>query len=182
MRSMSLPTLALTGLLALPSFAEDPARPQTATKVQCSVESKNGSRAVQGRNLILKAGDKAKDAVAVDGDVVIRKGAVVEDVIAIRGKVIIEEGAVVKGDVVAAGGDLQLQKNARVEGDAVALGGSLKVAEGASIGGDKVTFSLSINGEDIARSFIQKALESSDCHITVGGDDDDDDDDEDGDD
>jgi hypothetical protein len=83
---------------------------------------------------------------------------------------------VVKGDVIAAGGDLQLQKNARVEGDAVALGGSLKVAEGASIGGDKVTFSLSINGEDIARSFIQKALESSDCHITVGGDDDDDDD------
>lgn len=176
MRSMFLPTLALTSLLALPSFAEDSAKTKAATQVHCDVRSKDGSRAVQGRDLILNAGDKAKDAVAVDGNVVVRKGATVDDVIAIRGKVIIEEGAVVNGDVVAAGGDLQLQKNARVEGDAVALGGSLQVAEGASIGGDKVTFSLSINGEDIARSFIREALKSSDCRITVGSDDDDDDD------
>jgi predicted acyltransferase (DUF342 family) len=95
---------------------------------------------------------------------------VVDDVVAIRGKVIIEEGAEVKGDVVAVGGELHLQKNARVQGDAVALGGSLQLAEGASIGGDKVTFSLNINGEDLAKSFIQKALENSDCQLTAGRD------------
>lgn len=189
MRSMFLPTLALTGLLALPALAEDSGKQQapakqeapvhktdTGPKVRCAVHSKDGSRAVQGQDLILNAGDKAKDAVAVDGNVVVRKGAVVDDVIAIRGKVIIEEGAEVKGDVVAAGGDLQLKKNARVQGDAVALGGLLQVAEGASIGGDKVTFSLNINGEDLAKSFLQKALENSDCHITAGDDDDEDDD------
>jgi NDP-sugar pyrophosphorylase family protein len=185
MRSMFLPTLALTSLLALPALAEDSGKQQapahktdTKTKVRCAVISKEGSRAVQGQDLILNAGDKAKDAVAVDGNVVVRKGAVVDDVIAIRGKVIIEEGAEVQGDVVAAGGDLQLRKNARVHGDAVALGGLLQVAEGASIGGDKVTFSLNINGEDLAKSFLQKALENSDCHIVAGSDDDDNDDDE----
>jgi hypothetical protein len=85
MRPMFLSTLALTSLLALPSFAEDSTKGQAATKVQCDVRSKEGSRAVQGRDLILKPGDQAKDAVAVDGNVVVRKGAVVEDVIAIRG-------------------------------------------------------------------------------------------------
>ncbi|HYI00963.1 hypothetical protein [Hyalangium sp.] len=186
MRSMSLPTLALATFLALPALAEDTANPQAAApkegsapKVVCAVHSKNGSRAVQGSDLILKAGEKAKDAVAVDGDVVIRKGAVVDDVVAIRGKVIVEEGAEVKGDVVALGGELHLQKNARVRGDAVALGGSLQLGEGASVGGDKVTFSLNINGEDIAKSFLQKALEDSDCTLTVGNDDDGDDDDDD---
>ncbi len=180
MRSMFLPTLALTSLLALPALAQDSGKPQapakqeaSATKVRCTVHSKDGSRATQGQDLILKAGDKAKDAVAIDGNVVIRKGAVVEDVVAIRGKVILEEGAEVKGDVVAVGGELHLQKNAKVEGDAVALGGSLQVAEGASIGGDKVTFSLNINGEDLAKSFIQKALENSDCHIAFNSDDED---------
>jgi NDP-sugar pyrophosphorylase family protein len=179
MRSMFLSTLTLTSLLALPALAEDSGKqPTPAPKVRCAVHSKDGSRAVQGQDLILNAGDKTKDAVAVDGNVVVRKGAVVDDVIAIRGKVIIEEGAEVTGDVVAAGGDLQLKKNARVQGDAVALGGLLQVAEGASVGGDKVTFSLNINGEDLAKSFLQKALENSDCHITAGGDDDEDDADE----
>ena len=192
MRSMSLPTLALATFLALPALAEDtgkasaPApkqaserREDSAPRVRCAVHSKNGSRAVQGQDLILKAGEKAKDAVAVDGNVVIRKGAVVEDVIAIRGQVTIEEGAEVKGDVVALGGELHLQKNARVKGDAVALGGTLQMDEGASVGGDKVNFSLNINGENIAKSFLKKALEDSDCSITVSGDDDDDDEDED---
>src|SRR5437868_9572498 len=151
MRSMFLPTLALTSLLALPALAEDsgkqqaPAKQESSAKqeapahktdagpkIQCSVTSKNGSRAVQGHDLILNSGDKAKDAVAVDGNVVVHKGAVVNVVIAIRGKVILEEDAEVKGDVVAAGGDLQLKKNSRVRGDAVALGGLLQVAEGAS--------------------------------------------------
>jgi NDP-sugar pyrophosphorylase family protein len=191
MRSMSLPTLALATFLALPALAGDtgktsaPAPKQaserkenSAPRVRCAVHSKDGSRAVQGQDLILKSGEKAKDAVAVDGNVVIRKGAVVDDVVAIRGQVTIEEGAEVKGDVVALGGQLHLQKNARVKGDAVALGGTLQMDEGSSVGGDKVNFSLNINGEDLAQSFLKKALENSDCSIIVSEDSDDEDEDD----
>jgi NDP-sugar pyrophosphorylase family protein len=188
MRSMSLSTLALATFLALPALAGDtgkasaPAPKQaserkgdSAPKVRCAVHSKNGSRAVQGQDLVLRAGEKARDAVAVDGNVVIRKGAVVEDVVAIRGRVTIEEGAEVKGDAVALGGELHLQKNARVKGDAVALGGTLRMDEGASVGGDKVNFTFNFNGEDLAKSFLEKALKNSDCSITVNADDEDED-------
>lgn len=179
MRSMSLPTLALTTLLALPALAEDSGKAAApAPKVRCEVHSKDGSRAVQGQDLILNSGEKAKDAVAVDGNVVVRKGAVVGDVVAIRGRVTIEEGAVVKGDAVALGGELHLHKNARVKGDAVALGGTLQLDEGASVDGDRVNFSLGFNGEDLAQSFLKKALENSDCSITVSGDEDEDEDDD----
>jgi NDP-sugar pyrophosphorylase family protein len=188
MRSMFVPTLALASLLTLPALAGDTGKkaapaPKEASadkvKVRCAIHSKEGSRAVQGTNLILNSGEKAKDAVAVDGDVVIRKGAVVGDVVAIRGKITIEEGAVVNGDAVALGGELHLQKKARVEGDAVALGGTLQMDEGASVGGDKVNFSFSFNGTDVAKSFLDKALQDSDCHLTLNGDDHDDGDDDD---
>jgi NDP-sugar pyrophosphorylase family protein len=173
MRSMFVPTLALAGFLALPALAEEPAKQEPAPKVRCSVTSKGGSRAVQGENLVIKAGEKVKDAVAVDGDIVIRKGAVVDDVVAIRGKVTIEEGAEVKGDAVSLGGALILQGKARVNGDAVALGGELRMDEGASVGGDQVNLSVSFNGTNLAQSFIDKALAGSNCQINVGDDDDD---------
>jgi UDP-3-O-[3-hydroxymyristoyl] glucosamine N-acyltransferase len=192
MRSMSLPILALSTLLTLPVFAGDTGKQQASaqkeasppkeapkSRVRCAVQSRDGSRAVQGADLILESGEKAKDAVAIDGNVIIRKGAIVKDVVAVHGKVIIEEGAEVKGDAVSLGGELHLQKNARVKGDAVALGGSLRIDDGASVGGEKFSFSVNVNGTDLAQSFIQKALEDSDCSITL---DDDDEDDKDGDD
>lgn len=170
MRSMLAPTLALAGLLSLPALAQEPAKKEPASKTRCSVTAKGGSRAVQGENLIIQAGETVKDAVAIDGDVTVRKGAVVDDVVAIRGKVTIEEGAEVKGDAVSLGGQLILQGKARVNGDAVALGGELRMAEGATVGGDKVDFSLSFNGTNLAQSFIDKALAGSDCQINIGDD------------
>jgi UDP-3-O-[3-hydroxymyristoyl] glucosamine N-acyltransferase len=171
MRPILISTLAFASVLALPALAEEPTKQAPAPKTHCTVTAKEGSRAVQGENLVLKAGETVKDAVAVDGDVVVRKGAVVNDVVAIRGKVIIEEGAQVKGDAVSLGGKLHLQGKARVDGDAVALGGALLMDEGASVGGDKVSFALSINGTDLAQSFINKALEGSNCQINLGDDD-----------
>ncbi|MFL5348200.1 MAG: polymer-forming cytoskeletal protein [Hyalangium sp.] len=203
MRPMFLPAVALASLLALPAFAEDSAQPQPpatqsapakdtpapktsqSPQVRCEVHAKDGSRAVQGMNLIVNPGEKIKDAVAVDGDVLIRKGAVVEDVVAVRGKVTIEEGARVHGDAVALGGELHLQKQAQVDGDAVALGGTLRMDEGASVKGDKVSFSLFFNGNELAKSFLEKALKDSDCRLSLNDDDkddadhDDDDDDDD---
>ncbi|WP_224363265.1 polymer-forming cytoskeletal protein [Hyalangium versicolor] len=191
MRPLSLSTLALCSILSLPALAEDTGSSQASPpkeakdkktpppRVQCSIHSKDGSRAVQGVNLVVNAGEKTRDAVAVDGDVLIRKGAVVEDVVAIHGKITIEEGAKVKGDAVALGGEVRLQKKARVEGDVVALGGSLQMDESASVGGDKVSFSLSFNGDELAQSFLEKALKNSDCQITLRSDDNDNDDDDD---
>lgn len=170
MRSMFAPALALASLLSLPALADDSEKKEPAPKVQCAIHSKDGSRAVQGSDLVVRAGERIKDAVAVDGDIVIRKGAVVEDVVAIRGKITIEEGAEVKGDVVSLGGDLILEGNAKVNGDAVALGGSLRMDEASSIGGDRVSFGFSVNGKDLARSFLEKALEDSDCTITLDDD------------
>ncbi|MDY7231052.1 polymer-forming cytoskeletal protein [Hyalangium rubrum] len=170
MRSMFAPTLALVSLLALPALADDTDKKEPEPKVRCAIHSKNGSRAVQGSDLIVKAGEKIKDAVAIDGNITIRKGAVVEDVVVIQGKVTIEEGAEVKGDVIALGGDLVLKGKARVDGDVVALGGSLRMDEDASVGGKQSSLSINLNGKDLARSFVDKALENSDCRLSFGDD------------
>lgn len=57
-----------------------------------------------------------------------------------------------------------------MDGDAVALGGELRMDEGATVGGDKVDFSLSFNGTNLAQSFINKALDGSNCRINIGDD------------
>ncbi|ADO72187.1 hypothetical protein [Stigmatella aurantiaca] len=167
MRPMSLAPLALATLVAVPAFAEDSGKKNDSIpRVICAVQAKDGTRAVQGTDLVLEAGETVKDAVAVEGNVIVRKGAVVEDVVAIQGKVIIEAGAVVKGNVISMGGDIRLRKNAHVQGNAVALGGSVNADEEATIGGDKVNFSLVFNGKELVRNFIENALdESSGCTI-----------------
>ncbi|MDC0707692.1 polymer-forming cytoskeletal protein [Stigmatella sp. ncwal1] len=168
MRPLSFAPLALATLLAFPAFADDTGKKKpSGPRVICAVQSKDGTRAVQGTDLVLEAGETLKDAVAVEGNVIVRKGAVVEDVVAIQGKVIVEAGAEVKGNVVALGGDIRLRKNAHVQGDAVALGGSINADEEATIDGDKVNFSLAFNGKELVRSFLKNALdEESGCTIS----------------
>ncbi|SES83504.1 polymer-forming cytoskeletal protein [Stigmatella erecta] len=175
MRPLTLAPLALAALMAFPAFAEDTeAKTEPHPRVVCAVQSKEGSRAVQGTDLVLEAGEKAKDAVAVEGNVIVRKGAEVEDVVAIQGKVIIEAGAVVTGKVVSIGGGIRLRKKAHVQGDLVALGGTLQMDEGATLGGDKVNFNLAFNGKDLIQSFIQGALdEESGCQLSFEDEDED---------
>jgi UDP-3-O-[3-hydroxymyristoyl] glucosamine N-acyltransferase len=154
MRPMTFAPLALAALMAVPAFADDSeARKSSTPRVVCAVQSKDGSRAVQGTDLVLEAGEKTKDAVAIEGNVIVRKGAAVEDVVAIRGKVIIEAGAEVTGKVVSIGGGIRLRKNAHVNGDLVALGGTLQLDDGATVGGEKVNFNMAFNGEELIRSF-----------------------------
>ncbi|MCY1023586.1 hypothetical protein [Pyxidicoccus sp. MSG2] len=167
MRLSSLPALALTFTLAAPAFAADDAEKKPNDwKVVCANNTKDGSRAVQGTDLVIEAGEKVKDAVAVEGNVIIRKGAVVEDAVAIRGRVIVEPGAHVKGDAVSLGGEVRIKDGARVDGDAVALGGRLNLDKDGSVGGDKVSLSFEIGGKDVVRSLIENALdEDMRCHI-----------------
>lgn len=179
MRRLMLPTLLLASSLAVPALAAEPAKAPKAPSHRICVSVKDGSKAVQGTNLVIEPGEKIKDAVAVDGDVIVKKGAVVDnDVAAIRGRVILEPGARVKGDVVSIGGEVQVPAGARVDGDVVALGGKLKLDKKEDVGGEQVNFSLVINGDDLVKQFIGKALdEDQKCHILDSDDDDDDDDD-----
>ncbi|WP_225411212.1 bactofilin family protein [Stigmatella hybrida] len=175
MRPMSLAPLALSALMAFPAFAEDTEAPKgPSPRVVCAIQSKEGSRAVQGTDLVLEAGEKAKDAVAVEGNIIIRKGAEVEDVVAIQGKVTIEAGAVVTGKVVSIGGGIRLRKKAHVQGDLIALGGTLQMDEGATLGGEKVNFNMAFNGKDLIQSFVQGALdEDSGCQLSFDDEDED---------
>ncbi|RKH10182.1 hypothetical protein D7V97_14530 [Corallococcus sp. CA053C] len=166
MRRPLLPTLLLACSLALPALAAEPAKTPKPAKRIC-VNVKDGSRSVQGTDLVVEPGEKVKDAVAVDGDVIVKKGAVVDnDVVAVRGRVILEAGARVKGDAVSMGGEVRVPSGARVDGNATALGGKLKVDKPEDVGGERVNFSLEFNGEDLVKKFISKALdEDQKCHI-----------------
>ncbi|WP_426752367.1 hypothetical protein [Myxococcus sp. Y35] len=166
MRSSPIAALALGLALSSPALAEDDAKPRSNFKVVCATQSKDGSRAVQGTDLIIEAGEKVKDGVAVEGNVIIRKGAEVEDAVAIQGRVIVEAGAKVTGSVVSLGGEVRVHKGARVEGDAVVLGGRLKVDQDDAVKGDKVSLSFEIGGRDLVRGFIEDVLaEETGCHI-----------------
>jgi NDP-sugar pyrophosphorylase family protein len=167
MRLSPITVLALTFTLAAPAFAgDDSAKKPNEWRVVCANNTKDGSRMVQGTDLVIEAGEKVKDAVAVEGNVIIRKGAVVEDAVAIRGRVIVEAGAQVKGDAVSLGGEVRVHSGARVDGNAVALGGRLTVDKDDAVAGDKVSLSFEIGGKDVVRSLIEGALDKElRCHI-----------------
>lgn len=177
MRRPLLPTLLLACSLAVPALAADPAKaPAKAHAKTVCVNVKDGSKAVQGTNLVIEPGEKIKDAVAVDGDVIVKKGAVVdEDAVAIRGRVILEPGAKVKGDVVTIGGEVRVPAGAHVDGSATALGGKLILDKKEDVGGEQNSLSLVFNGDDLVKEFIGKALDedSGKCHILDDDDDDD---------
>ena len=165
MRPHPLTALALALTLSAPVLAADEAPKKP--KVVCATNTKDGSRVVQGTDLVIEPGEKVKDAVAVDGNVIVRKGAVVdEDAVAIRGRVIIEAGAQVKGDALSVGGEVRVQGGAHVDGDAVALGGRLNVDKQDDVSGDKVSLSFEFGGKDMIRGIIEDALEEdARCHI-----------------
>jgi len=160
MRPHAIAALAVSMTLAVPALAQDnAAKKPNNWRMVCAANSKDGSRAVQGSDLIIEAGEKVKDVVAVEGNVILRKGAEVEDAIAIQGRVIVEPGARVKGDAVSLGGEIRVHKGAHVEGDAVALGGRLNADSEDSVAGDKVSLSFEIGGKDIVRGIIEDALD-----------------------
>lgn len=168
MHAPKLAAAALTALLALPALAEDSGDPKP--HYNCHVSKEKGDRLVQGKELVVEAGEKVHDAVAVDGDVIIHKGARVHDVVALQGRVTIEPGARVDGDVVALGGDVRVGQEAHVKGDAVSLGGQLQVQESAQVDGDRVSLSLAFGGKDVVRGFLEKVLNKDlRCEVVENG-------------
>ncbi len=151
--AIALPVL----VLSITASAQDAAKPKQP-RVNCHITAEKGDRVVQGKTLFIEKGEVVKDAVAIDGDVVVRAGAVVKSAVAVNGQVILEPGARVSQDAVAVGGDLKLSDGSRVGKDAVALGGELKAGQGAKIVGDRV--SISIGGNMVA-SIVDAVLSRS---------------------
>lgn len=166
--SPKLAAVAITALLAVPALAEDSG--DKKPHYNCHVSKEKGDRMVQGKDLVVEAGEKVHDAVALDGNVIIHKGARVHSVVALQGSVTIEPGARVDDDVVALGGDVRVGQEAHVEGDAVALGGQLQVQDSAQVDGDRVSLSLAFGGKDVVRGFLEKVVNKDlRCHIVEAG-------------
>lgn len=153
-----LSALAVVSLLAVSTTAragDDDKKADKGKGARCTISLKKGDLVAQGKDLVVEdKGSATRDAVAIDGNVVIRAGTTVNEVTAIRGKVTIEAGARVAGDVSALGGDVHIEKGASVAGDVNAIGGKLQVDEGATIAGEKNQLSISVNGEDFLYKLI----------------------------
>jgi UDP-3-O-[3-hydroxymyristoyl] glucosamine N-acyltransferase len=166
-----LSALAVLSLLALPlaTRAEDTAQKKDkASRSTCTLTAKKGDLVAQGKNLIVAGEGATRDAIAIDGDVVVRAGSTVNDVVSLRGKVTVEAGARVVGDVASIGGDVRIEKGATIAGDVLALGGQLQADEGATIAGDKTSFSMNINGEELFQKLIGGVLTGTgtrDCAV-----------------
>ena len=91
-----------------------------------------------GSDLTVGVGERVREAVVVDGDVVI-KGEVVRDLVSILGSARLGSTAQVGGDVVVLVGPLTIESGARVGGDVVAILGSLDAPSDFSPGGSVVS-------------------------------------------
>ncbi len=106
-----------------------------------------------GGDVVVEAGQPARDAVAVGGSVTVRAGGEARDAVAILGSVILEPGASVRG-AVAVGGDVRVAAGASVERDAVSVGGRVEAGPGATIGGQRTSVPFPVGGHalDLVRS------------------------------
>ena len=91
-----------------------------------------------GGDVVIEAGQAARDVSAVGGSVTLRAGAEADDVVAVGGSVTLEQGAKAK-DVVAVGGSVKVGPDAVVEGDAVSIGGEVKIDPSGVVEGEHVT-------------------------------------------
>ncbi len=153
---MRMPTAALATLLALPASAGAARGQQIDAK--CSLRAGPDDLVVSGEDLVIEAGKKKKQVVAVRGNVVVKGGAEVSKAVAIGGTVTLEPGAVVLEDAVAIGGDVLVRDEARVGKDAVALGGKVRADPKARVDGSSVALSLDVGGKNLAQSIVDEIV------------------------
>lgn len=132
MRPFLAAALAVTLLPALPARAADGT---------CHVRVGPAGRFAQDRDVVIGAGDRVTEAVAVHGDVIVRAGGRVEKAVALSGDVVVKRGGEA-GEVVSVGGEVRLEDGAHVASQAAALGGRVERAPGARVDGDVTSVSL----------------------------------------
>lgn len=119
----------------------------------CVIDVKPGDVVLRGKDVVVEAGKRVNDAVAVDGNVIVRKGAHVKNAVAVNGSVTIESGAKVTGSVISFGGKVTVAPDAKVEGSRVVLGDGIKVK---SEDGKDVSLNFSIGGEELGQLIAGK--------------------------
>jgi hypothetical protein len=107
--------------------------------VQREVGRIGGSRdRVEQGDMVLRPGERVKDAVAMKGSVTLESGSEAQSVVAILGDATLEGGARA-GEVVAILGDVKVGPGAIVEGDATSIGGTIEVDPSAQVGGQQTS-------------------------------------------
>ena len=129
--SLGLILASANAIAQLPGEAEPEDAPSVATIPWPEAIERFGS------DLTVGVGERVREAVVVDGDVMIR-GEVVRDVVSILGSATLGSTAQVGGDVVVLVGPLKVESGAQVGGDVVAILGSLDAPSDFSPGGSFV--------------------------------------------
>jgi NDP-sugar pyrophosphorylase family protein len=149
-----LSALVAFSLVTLPVAARAGDDAKKGDKSHCTISVKKGDLVAKGKTLIVEGQGAVRDALAIDGDVVVRAGATVNKVSALRGKVTVEAGARVSGDVSALGGDVHIKKGATVVGNVNAIGGKVQIDEGATVAGEKNQLTINVNGEELVTKLL----------------------------
>jgi carbonic anhydrase/acetyltransferase-like protein (isoleucine patch superfamily) len=164
-----LSALVAFSMVALPVSARAGDDAKKADTSDCTISVNKGDLVSKGKTLVVEGQGALRNALAIDGDVVVRAGATVNKVSAIRGKVTVEAGARVSGDVSALGGNVHIQKGATVVGNVNAIGGKVQVDEGATIAGEKNQLTINLNGEELAIKLLDSLDMGKDtqCELRV---------------
>jgi hypothetical protein len=105
---------------------------------------RGGSRNDQeriGGDVVVEAGQEARDVHAVGGSVILKPGAEAREVVAVGGSVTLEAGATAR-QAVAVGGDVRVGPGSSVEQDAVSVGGRVQVDPSGDVGGQRVAVTI----------------------------------------
>ncbi len=125
------------------------------TKSDCTVKREKDDKVSKNADLVIQAGEKVHDAIAIDGNLTLKAGAHVHDAIAFGGTLTVEDGAVVEGSVVVFGGKAKVSPRAVLKGSRLELGDSLKVV-GES--GDRASVKVEVGGENLSAVVAAAAL------------------------
>lgn len=161
MRLLSATAVAALSLaLPLTSWAKDTAR----SHVDCDIHGGKNDLMAKGKDVVVEAGKKVDDAVAVDGNVIVRKGARVRQAVALHGSVTVEAGAHVDDSAVAIGGKVKVANGGHVGGSQVSVDQGLHVV---GEDGQDLNLSLSIDGKGLADTILAQVLEKThSCRVT----------------
>ncbi len=141
--------------------------PPAARAGDCQVEAGPDDRVSRGEPLVIHAGEKVENAIALHGDLTLEPGAEVETAVAVGGNVTVRSGARVRQDAVAIAGDLVVEPEARVGKDAVSLGGRVQDRKGSHIEGSVVGLSIQGGKSSLARQILKGVSALDGCVVST---------------
>jgi NDP-sugar pyrophosphorylase family protein len=152
-------------LLGLAPLAAWPAAPaDDGEDDRCTIEVDPDDLFAQDRDLVVPAGRRVADAVAIRGNVVVKTGARVKQVVALGGDVVLEDGATVEEDAVAIGGDVRVLGAARVGSNALSIGGEVR-ADRARVDGDVFALAFSWGGTSLEEKILEELKARGRCVV-----------------